>query len=267
MPNLTLDNGTLFYEEAGQGPPMLLLHAGVCDSRMWRPQVAALAPDHRVVSCDLRGFGASPLPDGPFSYADDVAVLVQALELAPAWCVAASFGGLVALDVALAYPHLLQGLVLFAPAVSGWPPGDDVAEFGRQEEALLDAGALQAAADLNAQTWAVGPQRAPESVDAVLQAAVAEMQLATFLQPQPAGVSLRELDPPAWERLETIALPCLVVSGALDMPSFVALGEQVAARIPGAQRVVVPDAAHLPSMELPALCTSLIQAFMAGQSS
>ena len=267
MPHLTLDNGTLFYEEAGQGPPMLLLHAGVCDHRMWRPQVAALAPHHHLICCDLRGFGASPLPDGPFSYADDVAALVNALELAPAWCVAASFGGQVALDVALAYPHLLHGLVLFAPAVSGWPPGADVAAFGRQEQALLDAGALQAAADLNVQTWAVGPQRRPESVDAALRAAVAEMQLATFLQPQPQGVSLREIDPPAWERLEEIALPCLVVSGALDMPSFTALGEQVAARIPGAQRVLLPNAAHLPSMELPALCSSLIQTFVGGQAS
>ena len=59
----------------------------------------------------------------------------------------------------------------------------------------------------------------------------------------------------------------MVVSGALDMPSFVALGEQVAARIPGAQRVVLPDAAHLPSMEQPALCSTLIQTFVAGQAS
>ena len=92
---------TLAYDETGDGPAVLLLHYTVCDRRMWDPQVPALAAaGHRVVRCDLRGYGDTPVPTAPWSNSGDVAQLLDALGIATAAVVGASGGGRVALEFA-----------------------------------------------------------------------------------------------------------------------------------------------------------------------
>ena len=71
----------LFYRESGQGPPILLLHAGIADSRMWEHQMAALKQRFLLIAPDLRGYGQSPIPNGPYSYQEDVTGLIDALGL------------------------------------------------------------------------------------------------------------------------------------------------------------------------------------------
>lgn len=72
---------TLAHDVQGSGPPLLLIHGGTLDRRMWEPNMAALTERHRVVRCDLRGYGASPPPDGPYSHADDVRALLATLGI------------------------------------------------------------------------------------------------------------------------------------------------------------------------------------------
>ena len=120
MQFIDLPDGELYYESKGSGIPLLFLHAGIADSRMWDEQAEFFADDFLVVCCDLRGYGQSQLPEGRFAYHEDILALVQVLDLPPAWVVGASFGGLVAVDFCLAYPDRIRGLVLAAPAVSGW---------------------------------------------------------------------------------------------------------------------------------------------------
>jgi pimeloyl-ACP methyl ester carboxylesterase len=72
---------TLAHDVHGDGPPLLLVHGGTLDRRMWEPNMAALTERHRVVRCDQRGFGASPPPAGPYSHADDLRALLEALEI------------------------------------------------------------------------------------------------------------------------------------------------------------------------------------------
>ncbi|MGW4297002.1 alpha/beta fold hydrolase, partial [Micromonospora chersina] len=111
-------NGTqLAYDEAGSGTPVVLLHAGIADRRMWRHQVPALAARHRVIAVDLRGYGDSELPPTPFAHHDDVIGLLDALGLAQAALVGCSFGGKVAVDTALAYPDRVAALALFGAPV------------------------------------------------------------------------------------------------------------------------------------------------------
>lgn len=267
MKSLKLQDGNLFYEEKGSGMPVVLLHAGIADSRMWQAQFDAFAGRFRTVRCDLRGYGRSPIPDGPFSYAGDVLALVEALELGPAWLVGASFGGRVAVDFCLSYPERVRGLVLAAPAISGFQPAGEVEEFNQQEEALLEAGKLEEATELNLRMWVDGPHRTSEAVDPGTRSLVAQMQLQAFLQPVPDNASLVRLSPPAMDRLEEIPVPLLVIAGQLDVPLFLQLSETLVQRVPGAKRVVIPNAAHMVSMEAPAEFNQLAMDFIAASES
>ena len=165
--------------------PLLLLHAGVADSRMWDTQVDALALSFRVLRCDLRGYGRSPLPDGPFAYHEDVHALLSATGLDTVWLVGASFGAEVAVDYALTHPERVRGMVLAFPNVGGFEPSAAVKAFGGREEALLEARELEVATELNMRMWVDGPHRARDEVDGHVRATVAGMQLRAFKQPLP----------------------------------------------------------------------------------
>ena len=95
----------LSYDVAGSGPALVLLHSTVCDRRMWDPQWPVFADaGYRVVRCDFRGFGATPVPQGPHNDADDVLDVVGELGAGPVALVGASYGGTVALEIAARWP-------------------------------------------------------------------------------------------------------------------------------------------------------------------
>ena len=100
----------LHVEAAGNGDAVVLVHAGICDSRMWEPQWAPYAARFRVVRYDLRGFGRSPLEPGRYSDGADLVALLE--ENGPASVVGVSVGGRIALEAALARPELVERLVL-----------------------------------------------------------------------------------------------------------------------------------------------------------
>jgi 3-oxoadipate enol-lactonase len=248
---------------------VVLLHAGVGDRRLWDGQLEAFAAGHRAVRPDLRGFGESPLPGGPFSYLDDLRALLDHLGLDRAALVANSFGGRIALDFALAHPERVGALVLAAPAVTGWEGSAELDVFDEQEDALLDAGRVDEAVELNLRTWLDGHGRDAAPVPPEARAALARMQRRAFdvqvrayegsPAPKPAGWS----DPPAIGRLAEIAVPALVVVCAHDQPAFRALGERLAAELPKAEAAVM-DTGHLPAFERPEEFNRLALGFLAG---
>lgn len=122
---------------AGEGPTVVLLHAGVTDRRSWRQVTDALDGAANVVAYDRRGFGETAPSKAPFSHAGDLIAVLDHLGILPAWLVGSSAGGGIALDTALLAPERVAGLVLIAPAVSGAPApelDEDTARFDR----LLD---------------------------------------------------------------------------------------------------------------------------------
>lgn len=119
---------------------MCLLHSSVCDRRMWDPQWPVLAAaGYRVVRCDFRGFGDSPVADRPYGDAGDVMDLLDHLGIERAALVGSSYGGQVALDVAAARPDAVTALVLLCSALPGHPPGPALRSFAEREEALFEA--------------------------------------------------------------------------------------------------------------------------------
>lgn len=265
MGTLRLPDGELNYQVQGNGLPLLMLHAGVADSRMWEPQVAVFADTFQLIRPDLRGFGQSALPDGSFAHHEDLLALLNALGAERTWLMGASFGGRIAVDFCLSYPERVRGLVLLAPALGGMPDSEEMNTFGEQEEALLEAGKLDEAAALNVTMWVDGPFRDERAVAPEIRALVAAMQKQAFLQPTPPNVALRWAEPPAIERLEELRVPVLVISGGLDVPAFSQFAEMMVQRLPSVRHVIFPDAAHLPSLENPPRFNPIVMEFIVAQ--
>jgi pimeloyl-ACP methyl ester carboxylesterase len=249
------------------GAPLLLLHAGVADRRMWAPILPRLERDRRVLAPDLRGYGERPLPQGEFSHVDDLVALLDAEHVQRAAVVGASFGGAVAVDLALAHRDRVAALVLAAPALGGWDWSQETRDFGGREDELLERGDVDGAVELNLQTWVDGRNREGE-VDQTVRGLVGGMQRRAFellleaysSEPHPEP---RELEPPAAGRLAELQLPILVVVGDLDMPDFPAIAEALAEGAPNARVVELNGVAHLPALERPELFAELVLAFLA----
>jgi 3-oxoadipate enol-lactonase len=246
-----IDGAQIYYEVAGAGHPLLLIHAGVADSRMWDDQWALFAQHYRVIRLDMPGYGQSQVPGRPFAIHAQVAQLLTLLGAERAHVVGVSWGGRVALDFALAYPEMLDALVLVCPSVSGEEPSEDVQRFGEEEERLLELGDLDAASELNVRMWVDGPHRGPDQVDPSVRDRVRMMQRLAFTIPEPEGAALIRLDPPAIGRLAEVRSRTLVVVGDLDIDEKVAMAKRVASEIPGAQLITFHGTAHMLTMERP----------------
>lgn len=252
-----------FYKRYGQGVPMLLLHAGIADGRMWQPQIDSWSQAYHLIVPDLRGFGRSPIPNRSFSYHQDLVGLLKHLEVGPVWLTGTSFGSRVALDLYLDHPELARGLVLVSPVVSGFEPDEAMQAFGREEDRLFEAGDLQAATELNMRMWLDGPQRSADQVNPQVREAVAAMQLHAFQMPEPEEAAVIRPDSPAIKRLDEVRVPTLIIVGMLDVAAVIRHARMLAEQISRAQLELMAKAAHLPSMEQPALFNEKVQQFMA----
>ncbi len=250
----------------------MLLHAALGGRGLWDGQMDAFAERFRVVRYDARGFGDSPLPGGPFSLVDDLCAIFDHLQLERAVLVGNSLGGKVALEFALTRPERVTALVLVGSALGGHESSPELARFDEQEEAFLEEGRLEEAVELNLRLWVDGPRRPAGAVDAQVRERVAEMQrrasavlLAAYEQSPPPGPS-EWLDPPAATRLGEVRAPTLVVVGEEDVDDMLVVADRLAAEIPGARKVVLPGAAHLPAFERPEEFNPIVLEFLAGVS-
>ena len=253
-------HGDVYLEAGGDGPAVVLVHAGICDSRMWEPQSAAYRDRFRVVRYDLRGFGRSPLSPGGFSHGADLVAVLDAHG--PASVVGVSLGGRVALEAAVARAELVERLVLVGPGLPDHDWSSEAERFDAEEAAAVARGDLDAATELNLRFWVDGPRRTPDAVDSDVRELVREMQRRAFeLQ---VGVEAEEepLVPDFHERLAEIRVPVLLVVGDEDAADIRAIAERLARELPDARLVRIPEAAHLPSLERPAEFDALVVPFL-----
>jgi 3-oxoadipate enol-lactonase len=262
--HLEVNGAQLYYEVAGSGPAVALIHAGITDCRMWDAQFAAFAEHYRVVRYDHRGFGRSSMPPGPYTLRDDLRGLLQTLGIERATLIGTSMGGGVALDCALEHPGVAEALVLVGSGLGGSPPSDYLREQWQAIGEAMERDGIDAANELELRLWVDGQGRTPEQVDPAMRERVREMNravLAREAENDELGQPQR-LDPPAIGRLGEIAVPTLVIVGDRDVPTIVENADRLATGIAGAQKVVLPDVAHLPPMERPDEFNRLILDFL-----
>ncbi|MER7458894.1 alpha/beta hydrolase [Micromonospora sp. NPDC126480] len=264
MTELNVNGARLAYDDRGTGTPVVLLHAGIADRRMWREQVDALAARHRVIALDLRGYGESELPPTPFANHQDVVGLLDALGLDRAALVGCSFGGAVAVDTALAHPDRVTALALLGSAVSGHEWSDEFHDLWDMLIGDVDPDDLDANAAAEVRFWVVGPARRPEDVDPALIAFAHELDRRALAAEQAlSAVDGVDLDPPAIGRLGELRMPVLVTAGAADVPDINRLADRIAAEAPRAIRLPdIPDAAHLLPLERPAEVNAALLDFL-----
>jgi 3-oxoadipate enol-lactonase len=254
----------LYVEVAGEGPGVALVHEGICDSRMWDPQWERFTHSHRVLRCDLRGFGRSPMEPGRFAHARDLLELLDDRGFERAALVGVSLGGRVVLEVALARPELVSALVLVGSGLPGHEWSEQVRAEWAAEEAALKEGDLDLAVELNLRTWVDGPNRRPEDVDPEVRARVGEMQRRAFELQLPFEEEAEEelFVEDLAERLAEITAPTLVLVGERDQPDIHAISDRLVREIPGARRATIANAAHVPSMERPREFDELVLGFL-----
>ena len=253
----------LFAEVAGEGPAVVLLHEGVCDSRMWDTQWEPWSREFRLLRVDLRGFGQTPLDPGSFAHGQDVIEALERHGFDRAAVVGVSLGGRVALELAIARPELVTALVLVAPGLPGHAWSEEMRAQWAEEEAAWEAGDLDRAVETSLRTWVDGPRRQPEDVDPGVRARVGEMQRRAYELAQGSDEDDEELlvDDLA-QRIGEVQAPTLVLVGEEDQPDMHAIAERLEREIPGARRATIADTAHVPSMERPREFDELVLPFL-----
>lgn len=252
QPQQTTSHPRLRYDI--QGPlaaeprlTFVLSHALGCNRTMWDGLASHLAQHARVVRYDQRGHGGSEAPAGPYSMADladDAARLIEELALGPVVWIGLSMGGMIGQELALRHPGRLRGLVL-ANTTSGYPAE---AQAGwAQRIAAIAQGGLESIVDGALQRWFHAGFHAD-------QPQMVAHWRAQVLRCDPAGYiaccqAIAGIDTTA--RLPGIALPTLVIAGALDQGTPPAMARTIAQGIPDARLVVLPEASHLSVLEQP----------------
>jgi 3-oxoadipate enol-lactonase len=251
----------LAYQVAGEGPAVVLIHGFSLDMRMWDPQAGPLAARFRVVRYDCRGFGASgPLdPAVAYAHVDDLVALLDHLGIEAAALVGLSFGGQLAVEAALAVPARVRRLAVLSPVLDGVPWDPESWAALKAVAGQVDAHGVLAGREawLGHPLFATARER--PATAGPLAAMVASYPGQHWLGQDPH----RRPGPQAFDALEDVTVPTLVLSGQRDVPGFREMSAVLAARIPAAEQQVVPGAGHMINMEQPEIVNDLLTRFLA----
>lgn len=250
---LPVDGGNLYYEVEGAGEALVLIHGFLGNLRMWDLQAQAFASSYRVVRCDMRGFGRSTTEHVDFAYWADVGALLDHLQVDRAHVVGQSFGGSIALDLALAQPARVATLTSVAGGVGGYRPDLDPEEDSvpwTDMDRLWDEKKWGELAELETQVWVDGWGQPNTRVDRTLRDSIKGDVLATYQAEAEEGLP-KPLEPRAAGRLGELAVPVLVMIGTLDEPRSRAAAAHLVASVPASRSVEVADVAHMIQLEAP----------------
>lgn len=247
----------------GDGAPLVCLHAGVADRRIWEDTAALLGRHYRVYAYDRRGFGETTYSPEPFSHVTDLGAVVDRTEAESVVMIGNSQGGRIALDYALGHPERVGALVLVAPAISGSPMPEDVPawilDLDESAEAAWESGDLAEANRLEAHLWLDGPGATEGRVGGDERALFLDMNGRVLAAPDPG----EEIEPlSAWDRVADLTVPTLVLFGDLDLEYLGSNAEELAARAGDARFVLLEGVAHLPMLEAPGPFTVAVEQFL-----
>ncbi|MCL8010007.1 alpha/beta fold hydrolase [Streptomyces sp. AS02] len=244
-------DGDLAYRDAGTGDPVVLLHSGFADHRVFDDQIQALAAHHRVIAPDVRGHGFSANASRPFRWADDLAGLLRHLDTGPAVLVGLCMGAAVATDTALEHPELVRAVVVSGAGTSEFEFKEPrMLEHVTESARLLGAGDIGGWLDLFARGVA-GPHRTPDEVAPGVVRRLQEMCAHTFAKHTPGETDWKVPVADTWSRLPKIDVPVLAVHGALNAPDSIAMAERVARTVSDGRSVTVDGVGHYPNLEAP----------------
>lgn len=252
MAIIQIEGVRVTYDEYGQatsGGNVVLVHAFPLNRTMWDPLVAELRGTFHLVVPDMRGSGASEIPEGATTMermADDVHALVETLEITPFTLVGLSMGGYVALEYARKYPGELRALVLADTKAAADTAEEKAARYEMVKTLAADGPAAIAEAMLP--KLLSEEARADDSEIVVKVRRMIETTSAAGIAAALVGMAER---PDSTDLLSSIAVPTLVIVGSKDAGIPLGTAEAMAAAIPGAKLAVIEGSGHLSSVEKP----------------
>lgn len=251
MPTVDVNGARLWYDEAGSGATVLLLHGGLGDSGLWEPVVPHLAERFRTIRTDLRFFGRSTGPAVPWSWQDDTVGVLDELGIERAAVVGLSLGGKLALDLALAHPERLWAVVGVAPGLGGHDGDAYTEEHEARYEAAEDK--IEAMLEIDLEVWA--PLGADDRIRQLWRATPDASPLPDGVEPrEPGGAQAKE-------RLGELRVPTLVVTAKHDPAGFREIGPLVAREAPDARHVEL-DSDHYLTLREPELVARVVLDFL-----
>lgn len=252
----------LFYEKTGRGEPVVFIHGGQCDRRIWNDQVREFADRYTVIRYDVRGFGKSEPATRPYSDLKDLLGLLDYLHVRRTHLVGLSLGGRIAIDFTLTRPDRVASLTAVGPGLSGyrWSPEEE-----KRGEALARI-ANEAGGEAAAEAWLKDPYMVPAMENPALARRLrvlahdnARCWLINPMLPRP-------LRPPAIGRLGEIRTPTLLIVGSRDVLDIQAIIKTLEKGIAGARKVTIEGAGHMVNMEKPAEFNRTLATFLKEQA-
>ncbi len=260
------EGARLAVTDVGEGEPIVALHAGVADRRIWeRCTDMWVGAGHRVITFDQRGFGDSVTDTEPYDAVDDLTAVMDACGVGSAVLVGNSMGGRLAIDAALGTPQRISALVLIAPAVGGAPPAepdDSIVEIVGHYEAAEESGDIDEVNRVEAHFWLDGPTRPEGRVSGAARDLFLAMNRRALELDETVGDVVER--GPAWDRLHEIDAPTLILVGEYDAGYLMERSKHLADTIPDAALVTIPGSAHLPPLDAPGVLAPLVTDFLAG---
>jgi pimeloyl-ACP methyl ester carboxylesterase len=260
-------NGTkLYYEIMGEGHPLVLLHGGYMDRRMWDDQFAIFSQNYQVIRYDIRGFGKSTLPQVPYADREDLFNLLTVLDVEKAYLLGLSLGGAIALDFTLMYPDIVDALILVGSPVPGYPIElmftqeqleQQIQRWKPFEQAKRERD-IPHMVDLLMDDETLVPSTNYPSARQRVRDNLSEYSFAWVLDSAPK----QELVPPAFERLSELHIPTLIIVGSEDHFQLHKSADKLEQDIAGARRVIISETNHMPNMEKPEEFNGIVHDFL-----
>ncbi|HYY91073.1 MAG TPA: alpha/beta hydrolase [Candidatus Dormibacteraeota bacterium] len=262
-----VDGGRLYYETAGDGPALVLIHAGFLDSRMWDLQFQLFSKSYKVIRYDVRGFGRSEIAKSSFSDSKDLYLLLNRLNVERISIIGVSNGGRIALDFVVDYPDMVSSIILVSPGVSGYKvsgPAEEklwveFEERMKPQEVADREGRAADAVEMDVEAWASAQNETSRQ-------RIREIAMDNFhVHLENPWKFLVKRDPPTFQRLDDIRIPTLFIVGDRDVPPQIIEVDHLHSRIPGSNKIVIEGADHIPNMSRPEEFERIVLRFLEDQ--
>jgi len=260
--DLPVDGGVIHGLEQGEGLPVVFLHAGVADHRMWVPQLDALSDDIRAITYDRRGFGKTQSDDVEFNEIDDLEAVLSHFDIGSAVFVGCSQGGRLAIDFALRHPDRVAGMVLVSTAVSGAPTPSFPPEYDpimMAFEQADDSSDMNLVNSIEAHAWLDGPAQQSGRVQGEVRDLFLDMNLIALRHPD---LDLEIDRDEAWDKTSAIVAPTLLVCGELDFEHVIERHNILAEEFENSADIMIEGCAHMVSLERPELFNPFLSQFL-----
>ncbi len=254
----------LYYEVMGEGHPLVFVHGGLVDSRMWDRQFEFFSKHFKVIRYDFRGFGRSAVPTKKSTHAQDLYCLLKFLDIENTYIVGLSMGGAIAIDFTLEHPEMVTALIPATSALSGYKYPEELMQKGIELYSIGKEEGNPAAIEVlfSDPFWAYTAPP-PENAAARQKYKTMVEENSNIFKTDPQLVE--NINPPAIDRLPEIKIPTLIITSDKDYRENISVSDLLVSKINGAKKIVIPGCGHMVNMENPEVFNKTVYDFLISQ--